>query len=93
MESNDRQEVQKMIDEAMKKVASFQTRKLGDTPTDAYQLTPQKYVNMNGSVAGRPVGSVASIGQFYFSSNVNTPMWFNSNNQWVNGVGSVVALN
>lgn len=93
MEQPDKDMVQKMIDEAIRKSLHFSVRKLGDTPTDGYQLTPQKYVNMNGSVAGRPIGSVAAIGQFYLATNTNTPMWFNSNKQWVNGVGSVVAIN
>ncbi len=34
-------EIQKMIDDAF----SFKKRKLGDTPTDAQQLTPKKYVD------------------------------------------------
>ena len=93
MTPNDKRIVEGMIQEASEKILNFGTRKLGDTPTDGYQLTPQKYVNMNGSVAGRPIGSIASIGQFYMATDVNVPMWFNSNKQWINGVGSVVAIN
>lgn len=36
-------EVQKMIDASM--VRSFATKKIGDTPTDALQLVPKKYVD------------------------------------------------
>lgn len=82
-----------MIKEAVQKAVGFSTRKLGDTPTDSYQLTPQMYVNMNGSVASRPIGSVANVGQFYLATNTSIPMFFTTNKNWVNGVGSVVAIN
>lgn len=70
----------------------FTARKLGDTPTDALSLTPRKYVNMNGTVATRPTSSVATVGQRYFATDTNIPMTWNGT-QWVNGVGSVVAIN
>lgn len=45
MEQNfSRDDVQKMIDDSLKKALAFQTKKYGDTPTDALQLTPKKYV-------------------------------------------------
>gem|GEM_PF-4367983 len=81
-----------MITDAMRALDDFKKRKRGDTPTDAYQLTPQKYVNMNGSVTGRPIGSIANIGQFYYARDTNIPMFFDGQ-QWRNGVGSVVAIN
>lgn len=82
-----------MIDLAMKQVSDYRTRKLGDTPTDDLQLTPREYVNANGSVASRPIGSLAQIGQKFFASDTNIPMWFTTQKNWVNGVGSVVAIN
>jgi hypothetical protein len=91
MEQAEKELVKKMIDEASKKMAHFSTRKLGDTPTDELQLTPKKYVTMNGSVAGRPTTSVASVGQFYLATDTNVPMWYTTNKNWINGVGSVVA--
>ncbi len=92
LDENDKRIVRDMVEAGMLKVAEYQTRKRGDTPTDALQLTPQKYVNLNGSVAGRPIGSVATRGQFYLSTDIPTPMWYTGTN-WVNGVGSVVASN
>lgn len=68
----------------------FVQRKLTDTPKDANAVVPRKYVNANGTLANRPVASVAVIGQTYFSTDTNIPMVFNGTN-WVNGVGSVVA--
>jgi len=91
IDENDKKQIQDIIDKAIEKAMDFQTRKRGDTPTDDLQLTPRKYVNHNGSVAGRPVGSVVSIGQKFFSSDTNIPMWFTAQRTWVNGVGSIVA--
>ena len=92
MEPDDKRIVQGMIDEAVRKAIAFQTRKIGDTPTDDIQLVPRKYVTMNGSVAGRPIASIATVGQRYFASDTNIPMYFTAQQTWVNGVGSVVAL-
>lgn len=92
MDTNEQKYVQRMIDEAIIKAIGFSTRKLGDTPSDAYQLTPQRYVDMHGSVAGRPTGSVANIGQRYYATDTNIPMFFDGQ-QWRNGIGSVVAIN
>ncbi len=47
-------QVQQMIKDAVDYVLKFSTRKLGDTPTDALQLTPKKYVD---GIAGVPAGS------------------------------------
>lgn len=70
----------------------FTQRKLTDTPTDDLQVTPRRYVNMNGVVANRPRSSIASMGQSFFASDTGIPMTFNSTtNKWVNGIGSVVA--
>ena len=93
MDENDKKEVQEMINQALKRAMDYQTRKRGDTPTDDLQLTPRKYVNMNASVASRPVGSVVTIGQQFFASDTNIPMFFTAQKTWVNGVGSVVANN
>lgn len=85
MTPQDKKEIQQMIDLALKN--SFGKR-IGDTPTDSLQLTPRKYVNMYGSVLGRPVNSV--IGQFYLDTNKGGPIWRRSDGAWVDGVGSVV---
>lgn len=89
-------ELQKQIDERIKKLvpeilkgSAFTDRKLTDTPTDKNQVVPRGYVTMNGSVAGRPINSV--IGQFYFDSSSNQPMWRGSTGRFYNGVGSIVA--
>lgn len=92
MDENEQRIVQKMISDAMLQLSNFTVRKRGDTPTDSYQLTPQKYVNLNGSIASRPIASIANIGQFYYARDTNIPMFFDGQ-QWRNGIGSVVAIN
>lgn len=70
--------------------SAFTDRKLTDTPTDANQVVPRKYVTANGSVAGRPTSSVATVGQFFLATDTGMPMWFTSAG-WRNGSGSIVA--
>ena len=91
MTEDEKAQIQGMIEQAIATAIEFQTRKRGDTPTDDLQLTPRKYVNLNGSVAGRPSGSVATIGQQFFASDTNIPMFFTWQKTWVNGSGSIVA--
>jgi len=92
MDQNEQRIVQQMIEEATKGFADFKVRKRGDTPTDSYQLTPQKYVDMSGPVASRPIASIANIGQSYYATDTNIPMTFDGL-RWRNGVGSVVTSN
>lgn len=71
---------------------AFTTKKITDTPTDALDVVPRKYANMNGTVANRPPSSVATVGQKYFATDTKIPMVYDTTG-WVNGVGSIVALN
>lgn len=70
------------------KSSAFVERKLTDTPTDDLMVVPRKYVNMFGSIAGRPQASI--IGQQYFATDLGYPIFRNSNNAWVSATGSVV---
>lgn len=90
IEPRDKEEIAKMIDLATSK--SYNKR-IGDTPSDALQLTPRKYVNLYGSVAGRPASIAATVGQQYFDTTNGYPIYFGTNNAWVNGAGSVIAFN
>lgn len=74
------------------KSSAFTDRKITDTPTDSLQVVPRKYVTNNGTVANRPKSSVASVGQPYLATDTSIPMTYTSAG-WVNGVGSIVALN
>ena len=70
----------------------FTARKLTDTPTDKNSVVPRGYVTMNGTLANRPVSSVATIGQPYLATDTGIPMTKVAGG-WVNGVGSIIALN
>src|SRR3990167_11198265 len=90
-----KEQLEKMIDERIQKAvpvylksSAFIDRKLTDMPNDDLQVVPRKYVNMWGSIAGRPQVSV--IGQQYFSTTDGHPIFRNSNNAWVSSTGSVV---
>lgn len=91
------EQIKKLIDERVKKIVpeylktqAFTARKLTDTPTDRYQVTPMGYVNLSSNLGARPIASVASTGQFFFNTTSNQPMWFDGTN-WRNGVASVIA--
>ena len=86
----DKQEIEKLVDRLTRKTYD---KRVGDTPNDALQLTPRKYVNLYGSVAGRPASVAATIGQQYFNTTVGYPIFFTTNNNWVSATGSVVAFN
>lgn len=90
-EANNEQQMMELIQKYMNQTG-FSGRKLTDTPTDSLQMVNRKYVTQNGSVAGRPNSSVATIGQFYLDTNSNTPMW-KVTAGWANGIGSIVAGN
>lgn len=85
-----KREVEKMIELASRRSYS---KRVGDTPSDSLQLTPKKYVNAYGSIAGRPASLVASVGQQYFDTTGNRPIFFTPNTNWVDATGSVVASN
>ena len=81
----DKNEIEKMIELASK---SDFNKRIGDTPTDTLQLVNRRYVNMYGSVLGRPVSSV--VGQQYFDTSIGRPIFRRGDGAWVDGVGSVV---
>lgn len=87
-----------LIDERIKKIvpemlkgSAFTQRKLTDMPNDALEVVPRKYVTNNGTLANRPISSVATIGQPYLATDTNIPMTYTTSG-WVDGVGSVVAI-
>lgn len=83
MNQEDKKEVENIAKQVLNK--SF-SKRIGDTPTDALQLTPRKYVNMYGSILGRPTGSI--VGQFYFDTTIGRPVYWNGRT-FVDGAGSV----
>lgn len=72
--------------------SAFTHKQVADTPTDALSVVNRKWLTLNGAVASRPVSSIAVIGQPYLATDTSIPMTYTAAG-WVNGVGSVVALN
>lgn len=89
MDENEKRNVQKMIDDSLKKAMDFKTRKRGDTPTDSLQLTPQIYVDLNGARADRPKSP--NVGQRYWSSQDKYPWFTDGISSWFSATGSIVA--
>lgn len=85
----DREEVLAIIREYTQS-GSFTDRKVTDTPTDNLSVVNRKYVTLNGALSARPVSSVATVGQRYFNTDDNIPIYYTTTG-WVDPTGSVVA--
>src|SRR3990167_11289840 len=95
-----KEQIEKLIDEQIKKVvpvylrtAAFTIRKVADTPIDNFSTVSRRYVNMfgstlsgGGSTVGRPINSI--IGQQFFDTDIGYPIFKNQNNRWVSATGS-----
>lgn len=89
------EEIKKQIENIVKeyiKSRSFTDRKITDTPTDDLSVVNRKYVTLSGAITARPVSSVATVGQRYFDTTNNVPIWYTTAG-WRNSVGSIIALN
>ena len=93
------EEQKKQVEEIALKVAreynrnvAFTDRKTTDTPTDAFALVNRKFVTLSSNLGARPVSSVAVIGQRFFDTTNNVPIWYTVGG-WRNSVSSIVAQN
>ena len=77
----DKNELIKLIDQRIaEKSPNFVTPRYTDTPTDALQIVPRKYVTRNSTTALRPTTSV--LGEFYFDTTAGrTATWNGTNYQ------------
>lgn len=89
MTEEQKRQIQEMIQAAIDRAVDFSTRKRGDTPTDDLQLTPRKYVNMNGTRVLRP--SIITAGQQYFSTQDKYPWFTDGISSWFSATGSIVS--
>ena len=92
-------ETEKQVEEIALKVikdynksSAFKGRKLTDTPTDAYSLVNRRFVTLSSNIGARPVSSVAIVGQRFFNTTNNVPIFYTTAG-WRNSVGSIVAVN
>ncbi len=61
----DETQVKKIAQDTVDKYAEISNRKLGDTPTDAIQLTPKKYVDSQTSILASSIATIiASVASF-----------------------------
>lgn len=74
------------------KSGAFTDRKTTDTPTDTFALVNRRFVTLSSNLGARPVSSVAVVGQRFFDTTNNVPIWYTTAG-WRNSVGSVVAQN
>mgnify|MGYP001562131161 CR=1 FL=1 len=91
MQEIDKKQVEGIVKDYLKSGA-FSDKKITDTPTDALSVVNRNYVNLNGALTARPVSSVATVGQRYFDTTNNIPVFYTTGG-WRNSVGSIVALN
>lgn len=63
MDETTKKEFQEMIDDSLDTATAFQTRKVGDTPTDNNQLTPKKYVDtqISSALSGSSSSGVPAV--------------------------------
>ena len=72
------------------KTSAFTDRKLTDTPTDAFSLVNRRFVTLSSNLGTRPISSVAIVGQRFFDTTGNRPIWY-TNGGWRDATASVVA--
>lgn len=92
-------ELKKQIEAEVKKgisaylqASGFSDRKLTDTPLDALQVVPRKYVNISSNLSARPASVAATLGQRFYATDIAVPLVFDGTN-WRNGIGSIIATN
>lgn len=89
MNEQDKKEVENIARRTLSKDFG---KRIGDTPTDALQLVNRKYTNLNGTLALRPASVLAIIGQQYYATDINIPLFYDGT-RWRNGIGSIIASN
>ena len=70
----------------------FTDRKTTNTPTDAYSPVNRRFVTLSSNLGARPVSSVAVVGQRFFDTTGNIPIYYTIAG-WRNSVGSIIAQN
>ena len=93
------EETKKQIEEIALKVIqdynksfAFIEKKLTDTPTNAFSLVNRRFVTLSSNIGARPVSSVAVVGQRFFDTAGNRPIWYTTAG-WRDATSSIVAQN
>ena len=93
MDEETKKQVEEIALETVKRYnrsLSFTDRKIVDTPTEALSPVNRRFVTLSSNLGARPISSVVVVGQRYFDTTNNTPIWFTAGG-WRNSSGSVVA--
>lgn len=87
----DKKEIEKMVSLASRKGYN---KRVGDTPNDALQLTPKKYVGQAFTTETRPASIRGVLSVQFFNLTDGMPWYYNpSASVWGDAAGSVVASN
>ena len=95
MDEQVKKQIKQMVQEVVQnydKFSAFTKRKPFDTPNDALLPVNRRFVTLSSNLGARPVSSVAVVGQRFFDTSNNIPIWYTVAG-WRNSVGSIVALN
>jgi hypothetical protein len=91
LDPQDKKEIERMIDLATRRSYS---KRVGDTPSDALQLIPKKYLEYADVTANRPASVIGLLSRQFFNTTTGIPNFWNpSSSVWVSATGSVVASN
>ena len=91
LDANDKRDIERMIDLDSRRAYS---KRVGDTPNDALQLIPKKYVEFTATTANRPASVTGTMTRFFFNATDNRPWWYSPvTSVWVDSTGSLVASN
>lgn len=86
-------DIKKLVKEVIdKRLTDFTIRKLTDTPTEALSLVNRKFVTLSSNLGSRPVSSVAVVGQRFFDTTNNRPIYYTTAG-WRDSTSSIVAQN
>lgn len=91
LDDNDKKDIERMIDLVTRR--GYEKR-VGDTPNDALQLIPKKYLGQAFTTDQRPASIKGALTVMFFNSTTGYPWFYNPNSSvWVNGAGSTVGSN
>lgn len=95
LDETQKKEVEETVLEVIRrynKSATFTDRKTIDLPTESNSPINRRFVTLNGATTARPVSSIAVVGQRYFDTTINKPIYYTTAG-WRDATSSIVAQN
>lgn len=91
LEPQDKKEIERIIDVVTRRTYN---KRVGDTPNDALQLIPKKYLGQAFTTETRPASIQGVLSVQFFNLTDGMPWYYNpTSSVWGDAVGSVVASN